>query len=176
MMQAEISSLERDDMLTGSINGSNVHFYTDHKIITDWDFDKTINASDVYVYGWGDLDDYDTKTSLSVESVNQLEGRINLSSGPSSTFEAITADYRWSLYEHNYDLVDLATAYLAGFLYLNAMYMEVPSSTRLGAQSYSYRQSPAMNALNAFYKTLQNIRTQQISEGTKKGTSLKGVG
>jgi len=163
-----VSILVRDDQLSGSINGSNTEFYVSNYPIFDSNFDKSINASDITVYGWGDLDDLDTKTSLSVSSVDWREGRVVLSSAPSSTFEALTADYRYSKYEVDWNLLDMATAYLAGYLYLTAEYMEIPLNVRTGAQTYRYTYDPATRCLETYLRMIDLIRKKIVFRGKKE--------
>ena len=162
-----ISVLKRDDPLTGNIDGTNTTFNTSYYPIADRDFDGTIGTLDVDVYGWGDSDDLDTKTSLAVASVDWKEGRIKLSSPPSSTFEVITADYRYSLYEPNFDLFKQAVAYLAGYFYFSAKYMEVPTRLRVGA-AYYMGGDPTGNCWRNYLRVLSMIRSKIISKGTLK--------
>jgi len=162
-----VSIQVRDDQLTGTINGSNTEFYVSNYPIFDSNFDKTINVSDIQVYGWGDLDDLDTKTPLDVSSINWREGRVVLSSPPSSTFEALTADYRYSKYEVDFNLLEMATAYLAGYLYLTAEYMEIPLNVRTGAQTYRYTYDPATRCLEMYLRMIDLIRKKIVFRGKK---------
>lgn len=164
----DVSIQVRDDILTGDIDGENKEFFVSNYPIFDRNFDKSINASDVDIYGWGDLDDLDTKTSLAVSSTDWREGRIVLTSAPSSTFEAITADYRYSKYEVEFTLLDMATAYLAGFLYLTAEYMEVPFSIRSGPQAYRYIVDPTSRAWELYLKTMSRIKQNPVFKKRKK--------
>jgi len=164
----DVSIQVRDDILTGDIDGENKEFYVSNYPIFDRNFDKSIDVSDVDIYGWGDLDDLDTKTSLAVSSTDWREGRIVLTSAPSSTFEAITADYRYSKYEVEFTLLDMATAYLAGFLYLTAEYMEVPFSIRSGPQAYRYIVDPTSRAWELYLKTMSRIKQNPVFKKRKK--------
>lgn len=172
---SDVSILVRDEQTSGSINGTNTYFFCTNKPIADWNFDKVINTLDVTVYGWGSLEDLNTKTSLSVSAIDYLNGRITMSSAPSSTFEVLTIDYRHSKYEINFTLLDVATAYMAGWLYLTAEYMEMPTTTRVGAQGFRFESSPPTNAWNAYLRTMDRIRHKIIVSGKKTGMKLKSI-
>lgn len=169
----DISILVRDEQTSGSINGSNTYFFCTNKPIADSNFDKSINSLDVTIYGWGSLADLNTKTSLSVSAIDYLDGRITMSSAPSSTFEALTIDYRHSKYEINFTLLDVATAYMAGWLYLTAEYMEMPTTTRVGAQGFRFAVDPPSKSWQAYLRTMDRIRTKIIVSGKKIGMKLK---
>lgn len=175
MVLTDISILERDNQLVGSINGTNVYFYTSKYPISDKNFEGSISTNDVTVYGWGDLSELNTKTLLTVSAIDEVEGRVTLSSAPSSTYDVLTADYRWSMYEQNYTLVAQATAFMAGVLFFTAQYMEIPLTVRIGAQGYRYANSPSEAAWNAYLRTMRSIKIKQISVGKKVGTTLKGL-
>jgi len=170
-VRPDVMTLVRDDQMSGNINGSNTEFYLSRYPISDQNFDKSINFHDVTCYGWGDLDNFLTKTSIATTSINSREGRVVLTSAPSSTFEAITCDYYYSLYEIDFNLLELATAYLAGWTYFTARYMEVPSNVRIGAQAYRM-ESPAEKAWMAYLRTMSRIKTELISSSSRKGIRL----
>jgi len=165
-----ISVMNRDDQMSGSLNGSNTEFYVSNYPIFDNNYDGSINSHDITVYGWGDLDDFNTKTSLSVASVNYLEGRVVMSSAPSSTFEVLTADYRHSRYEIDFTQLELAVAYMSGKIYFEAEYFEIPDRTRVGAQSYTYTERPNIRAWKAYLNAISNIIKNPISSA-KRGKS-----
>ena len=170
-VRPDVMSLIRDDQLSGNIDGINTEFYLSYYPIADQNFDKSLNASDVDCYGWGDLDDFLTKTSIDVASINYLEGRVVLTAAPSSTFDVITCDYHYSLYEVNLDLLEQAVAYFAGYSYFTARYMEIPTNVRIGAQAYKI-DSPAETAWMAYLRIMSRIRTELISSSSKSGTKL----
>ena len=85
-VRSDIMTLVRDDQMSGNINGSNTGFYVTFYPISDGNYDGSINLHDVTCYGWGDLSDFLTKTSLETTSINFKEGRVVLASAPSSTF------------------------------------------------------------------------------------------
>ncbi len=169
-----ISILKRDQQMSGSINGVNVNFFVRNYPIADQNFDTTINASDVDVYGWGNFDDLNTKTSLGVTSVDWREGRIVLTSAPSSTYDVISCDFRFYLYEPNWELFKAAEAYLAGQFFFRAEYMEIPDTQKVGASSFRIT-NPATKAMRAYYDALNVIRKKQFVKGKAKGTKLHQV-
>ena len=171
-VQKQISIYVRNESCTGSIDGSNTEFYVPYTPIFDTDFDSSLGTADVTIYGWGDTDDFITKTELDVSSIDYLEGRVVLSSAPSSTFEAIKADYRYSNYEIDFDQVSRATAYLAGYQYFMARYMEIPVNVRVGAQMYRM-DSPATKAWNAYLNTVANITSKLITDKKIGSSSTK---
>ena len=171
-VRPDVMTLIRDEQMSGDIDGSNTEFYLGYYPIGDQNFDKSLNAYDVNCYGWGNLNDYLTKTSVDVASINYLEGRVVLTAAPSSTFDVITCDYYYSLYEVNLDLIEQAVSYFAGYSYFVARYMEVPTNVRIGAQAYKI-DSPAETAWRAYLRAMSRIRTELISEYKRKGTRLR---
>jgi len=171
-VRSDVMTLVRNDQMSGDIDGSNTEFYLTFYPISDGNYDKSINFHDVTCYGWGDLGDFLTKTSIETASINFREGRIVLASAPSSTYDVITCDYYYSLYEMDFDLIEQATAYRAGWTYFRATYMEVPSIVRIGAQAYRM-DDPALKARNAYLELMNYIKTELISSWTKKGTKLR---
>lgn len=167
----DVSIQVRDEHLSGVIDNANKVFFTGNKMIFDSNFDKSINVYDVSVYGWGDIDDYNTKTSISVASVTSLLGRIQLTSIPSSTYSVLTADYYFSLYEIDFTQLALAAALRAGIDYFTARYMEIPNNVRIGAQAYRM-DDPVSKAERAYNRTLRSIRDSLIREG--KGKNITG--
>lgn len=164
-MLPDVSIQVVDDYLSGDVNGSNTVYFTSNKNMFDGNFDKSINAYDVSVYGWGNIDDYNTKTSLAVSLINGSYGRIVLSSAPSSTYDVITADYRYSLYKIDFTNITIAAAFRAGIDYFTARYMEIPNNVRIGAQAYR-QDDPVQKAINAYNRALRSIRHQLIRSGT----------
>jgi len=171
-VRSDIMTLVRDDQMSGDIDGSNTGFYVTFYPIADENYDGSLNLHDVTCYGWGDLSDFPTKTSLATSSINFKEGRVVLASAPSSTYDVITCDYHYSLYEMDFDLIEQATAYRAGWAYFRAKYMEVPSNVRIGAQAYRM-EDPSTKAKYAYLELMNYIKTELISSWTKKGTKLR---
>jgi len=122
-----------DEEMTGSINGTNTTFSVSHKFIADIDFDKQITTSDFKIYGWKDSDDPGTKVELSVSTFYPEYGIFVLSSPPSSdTYEKITCDYSYYTCKIDWDLVNMATAYYAGMLWVARELYLVPETLAIG--------------------------------------------
>jgi len=151
-----------DDELEGNINGSNTKFYTSFKPIADTNLDKTIDASDVTVYGWTKASDPTTKTELTVSSVDSNEGLIILSSAPSSdTYKKITADYSYYLNPVDWSLVELASTLYAGYRYLISETLLIPESWSVGTlriRMGSRRLYPYIDIYNDFLKIIELIK------------------
>lgn len=150
---------ERSKDLSGKIDGSNTIYFTPNHPIVDTSYDGTVTAADVIVYAWGDRDSLDTRVAQSVSSVNDYEGRIVLASAPSSTFEALTADYYYSLSEINYSLLGQATAHLAGYLAITNKWLLIPESYTTGAARFRHTK-PYNHLLNSYYDLLRRIKSQ----------------
>ena len=159
-----VTVLVRDEVLTGKIDGSNTEFTVAHYPIADQNFDSLVGTADVTVYTWTDLDDLDTKTQVNVSSVDWLDGRIVLETAPSTSIDGVTADYRYYLYEPDFNLFQLAEAYLAGALFFRAEYMEIPDMEKHGATTFRIT-NPATKAMKAYYDTLAVIRRNVITKG-----------
>lgn len=109
-----------DERLSGNIDGSNTIFTTANKLIADRNLDMQINASDVDVYlAAKDAENNRISTATTVSSVSSRDGRIILSSAP-TTINAelgVFADYR---YYHNtkidFDMMEEAAIYYLAFL------------------------------------------------------------
>jgi hypothetical protein len=72
-----------DDVRTNEIDGTNKTFYTRFKYIGDLNYDFEVNDSDVIV--WKEANN--TKTYLTVASVNAKEGSFTLTTAPTSEGE-----------------------------------------------------------------------------------------
>lgn len=109
-----------DEKLTGNIDSSNTIFTTKHKPIADIDFDRKISENDVTVYlATKDDEDNRVSTETTVSSVASRDGRIILSSAPTSTTakSGVFCDYRF--YKNttiNFLLLEEAACYYLGFL------------------------------------------------------------
>jgi len=160
-----------NESLSGLIDGSNTTFDVAHTPIADIDYDGTVTASDLIVYGWGDSDDPLSKTVLEVSTVKPYEGRIILSDAPSSTFEIVTADYCYHMNTIDYTLLGVASGYLAGFLLYTAEYALVPDSFQHGA--LRLRQvKPFYKMLENYYMMLNLARSKQFSVNRSSEPSL----
>jgi len=105
-------------------------YYTPFIPLADVDGDKAVTASDLDVYSWTALVDYETRTKESIKSVDANTGRIELSSAPSGQY--VTADYRCYPNKIDWGLVEIATSYYAGYLCLLTDWLFIPESYSLG--------------------------------------------
>ena len=122
-----------DEEMTGSINGVNTTFSVSHKFIADVDFDKQVTTSDFKIYGWKKSNDPSSKVELSVSTFYPEYGIFVLSSPPSSdTYKKITCDYSYYTCKIDWDLVNMATAYYAGMLWVARELYLVPETLAIG--------------------------------------------
>jgi len=161
---SEISVRSYDETCSGGIDGKNNTFNVSSYPIADINFDGSISPSDIEVFTWSDSDDLDTKSSVSVSSVDWREGRIKLTSAPASTIERISCNYRYYLYEPNMNLFEEAVGYLAGEKYFASKYLEAPSRFRIGA-GYYVLEDPARRSLALYHEVLNKIREKQFFRG-----------
>lgn len=85
--EAGLSLIVLAEVLTGSVNGSNKAFTTDHGPITDSNDDDAIDNTDVTVYVNG--------VAVTVSAVNATTHTITLAAAPANG-TTVTADYRYS--------------------------------------------------------------------------------
>lgn len=138
----DISALAVNDTLTdpdgttANINDSNTKFKVKNTPIADTDADEDIDTGDITVYGWTDYDDPTTKVVLAVTSVNAETGVITFTTAPSSSYEMITADYRYYMNRVDWDLVELASIYKVGWHIAVREFDLLPDTVRLGDMQY----------------------------------------
>lgn len=108
-----------DEKMSGSIDGSNKLFTTQHKPIADIDFDEDVDVDDVTIY-LVDLDDEENEehTETAVTSVNARDGIVTLTTAPttSNAEVGLYADYRYYNMPVDYDLLKLAANYYLAHL------------------------------------------------------------
>ena len=121
----------RYEELSGTIDDSNTEFSTAHKPIADADLSKVYDSADVEVYeavntSEGNLD-YGT-TTVSVSSIEQLNGVINLSSAPTTGIASVYGNY--SYYKQVYETETLREAgvYMAAYLLSQRNGLENPEA------------------------------------------------
>lgn len=152
---------ELESDLDGSyIDGSNKVFYTKEKPIADTDYDKNIDTGEITVYTWSDSTDESTKQEVTVSSVDARSGKIELSSAPARSIDKVTIDY--SYYKGripNWDLVSLATAYLAGHLAMIKIKGKVPERVRVGRFA-TVEELPGGQFYREYIKILNQMRTR----------------
>lgn len=159
-------SIQRQyESMNGNIDGSNTTFEISYTPISDIDFDSTVNANDVTVFTYGDTDDPTTRTTVSVSTVYPYEGKIVLSSAPASTIEDVQCTYRYYLSDTiRFDLLPLANAYMAGFLFLTNEFLMVPDQYAVGALRYKHKVMPYSQVLNHYYTVMNLIKTKHWSK------------
>jgi len=165
-----------DEELDGSINGINTTFSTEHYPIADVTGDKKVLSDDITVYTWTDKDDPSTKTSVSISTIHPREGKIVLSSAPTTSIEKVTCDYHYTLQEEiNWKLVKLACVYLTGFLYAIREYGFIPESYNIGALRFKHVQQ-WKNYLNTYYHIMGLIKKKIVSKkDTEEMTVVREV-
>jgi len=162
----------RNEELTGDIDGSNKEFFTKYHPIADIDFDKVVDKNDIKVYTWTDMDDEDTKTEVTVSSVNPITGRILLVNSPPSDVEIVTIDYYYYKQEIDWDLVSLASAQYAGYLAVASEFYLVPERFALGSLRITH-EYPQRELWRAFISTLNQIRSGMASKKRSSDMVLK---
>jgi len=115
-----------DETRKNEINGSNATFYVKNwegKYISDYNYDLTINTSDVSVIS---VDSSGTETELTVSSITYDDGKIILSSAPSDVDLYITYAYSYFDPDTPNPILKLAVEYLAA----SYAYMRINSSQK----------------------------------------------
>ena len=108
-----------DEKLKGDIDGSNVLFTTEHKLIADIDFDADVDGDDVTVNRVAyDDEENPVSTEVTVSSVNARDGIITLSAAPTTVNAevGVYADYRYYKKPVDYDILKLAANYYLAYL------------------------------------------------------------
>ena len=113
-----------------SKTGIDTIWYTEKYPIADIDGDQTVNASDVTIYQWSDVNDASTKSQISEFTVTASEGKITLTSAP--TYDTITANYRYYPNSVDVDLLKQLTALYCGYLYTFTKWVWIPDTYQLG--------------------------------------------
>ena len=160
----EVTIPVKDGKVVGLIDGSNREFYLGFYPVADRDFDLEATTADVSVYSWTDTGDLDTKTSVTVESIDPLEGRIILSSPPSTSVEALTADYRYFTNEVTYDLLSEACIFLAAAKWTRSEFLMIPDSWTLGGIRIRHTR-PYTELLSEYQSILSIIRRMPYRKG-----------
>lgn len=165
LMLEDFSIQEEYESMSGNINGSNTTFSVSNTPIADINFDSKVDSLDVYVYTWGDTDDPSTRASVSVSKVYPYDGDLVLVSAPSSTIDDVVCTYRHYLSDTiRFDLLPIANAYLAGFLFLTSEYLLIPDQYAVGALRYRHRVMPYSQVLQNYYTITNLIKTKHWSK------------
>lgn len=162
----------RDDTLTGLIDSSNCTFNLTYKHIFDRNYDGNINSLDIDVYYWAQANSIDTRTTLSISTVNYEYGFVKTSTAPAKGDSvAITASYFFYPRDVDKDLESEAVATLAGYLYIKKEMLLIPDSTSHGAMRYSF--SKPYNELYYDYLRLrEGIIASPMITGTHPDVTL----
>mgnify|MGYP000194446481 CR=1 FL=1 len=166
---ADLTIKEVDEVPSGSLTGTT--FSVDYYPIADTNGDKTVDASDVTVYGWVDKTDPSTKEELTVSTVLSRDGKIVLASAPSS-YEKVTVDYSWTPHKDiNWDLVSMACAYYATYLFVIREYGLIPEKYAHGAIRFTHAR-PWTHYLEEYYNIMNKIRTKAVRKKTMSEMKL----
>lgn len=138
-----------------SLDTSGTTFSLDHQFIADTNFDKVINASDVKVYGWVDSDHIETRVELSISTLWPEHGIIKLSEDASS-YDQVTVDYSYYTCAIDWNLVEMATAYYAGMLWVAREEYLVPEQLAIGSVRVRQRQ-PWQQIRNEFLRIVFHL-------------------
>jgi len=127
------------DKLKGDIDGSNTKFYVTRPPIGDKDFDLSITASDISVYGLKETEDESTKEALVVSSIYPETGLVVLTSAPDpAKYKEIRADY-WQSWVHEFpESIKYATALMSANFYMGSEFGMLPVEYRLGTMTLRY--------------------------------------
>ncbi len=146
---------------TPNKDGSNKKFYVQNVPVADTDFDLMVDGDDLTVYEWSDQDDETTATSVDVTSVNVDTGLIQLTTAPASSVEKVTCSYRFHFNQINSTILQIATAMLAGLLWIQKDRILMPDRVSVGAYKWQYT-SPAYKKLYEQYlRTINFIKTNK---------------
>lgn len=141
------------------LNGSNNTFYTNSKPIADIDRDGTISSDDITVKIWEDFDNEGTVEEVTIDNVTPETGRVILSSPPGSEYDKITATY--SFYNSpglpDWDLLELASVYLSGYMSVVKTRGKVPSKYSVGDLSID-EDLPGQQLLREYRSVLNRLR------------------
>jgi len=160
-----VATRVKDEVMVGSqdgtksqkIDGSNKEFYVRHWPIADVNFDKVVDKNDIHVYTWTDSDDEDTKTEVSVYSVNGNTGRVVLVEAPSTDVEVVTCDYHYYNWYVDFDLLVKAANLLAAHSFVVSEFVLMPAVIREGSLSFRHG-DPQEKIWREFKRVLTQIR------------------
>jgi len=152
----DVANLIEDEVLSGSIDGSNNTFSTAEVYIADRNFDNTVTASDVYVYAWTNSEDPYTKSSVAVSTVYSNNGKVVLTTAPSTSVTQITADYYHYTSPIDKGLMQEACAYLAAYYFAQREILLMPQQWMHGAYRFM-KSSEYKSLLTEYYKKVDRL-------------------
>ena len=147
-----------DDEKENEIDGTNTEFYTKFFPVGDLNNDFDVDENDVNVYS---IDNEGTRTLLTVSSLTPTNGKITLSSAPSSDIAKLLVTYKQSqlrLDRSNlHPLVKTACSLLAGAWAFSKLNTGKSPHWRIG-NTLVFRDTQAFNVMmNRYKQILMNI-------------------
>lgn len=164
-----------DEELAGDVDGSNTIFTTAHKPIADRDLDRDIDASDVNVfYAAKDAENNRTSTETTVSSVSSRDGRIIVSTAPTTTTAelGVFCDYRY--YKNtkmDFDILEEAAVYYLAFLVSTKQSQQVLSQmSAVWATKASTGQKFAAGEISAQAQSWLNLCLRMLGLARARGS------
>lgn len=152
----------RDEEPTGTIDGSNNTFEVANYPIADVDGDKVAGSLDVTVYQWTIDDDPSTKSSIAVSTVYPRDGKIVVTTAPTTSVKKLSIDYSYTLEKDiNWDLVKMAVSYLTGYIFAIKKFTVIPSSLSRGPVRFRYFTKPYDEYLNKYLEVMNQIKAKR---------------
>jgi len=126
-----IQTSVRDEVVTLDTTGNT--FSVKNPFIADTNFDEAINSLDVHVYGWVDSSNPISKAELTISTILPDYGFIVITGGTVNlSYEQVTVDYSYYTCDLDWNLLEMATAYYAGMLYVAKEECLVPEDVVIG--------------------------------------------
>lgn len=162
----DISGYRIDEELYGTIDGTNVYFYTDKQFIADRNFDMTVDSNDLTVYLWTDASDPSTKSTATVSAVNSTIGQITLASAPTSGTAMVTCDYRfYNSYIEDWQEVTTACAYLAGYYWVIRDRLLLPDNVSFGGMRWRISFPQWRELYTEYARMIHALRGKMVIHG-----------
>lgn len=165
MLLDDLTGYRIDEQLTGTVDGTNVYFYTEKKFIADQDFDKVIDGDDLIVYLWTDSDDPSTKSSTPATAVDGDIGQITLTTAPATNTTKITCDYRFYNSKINWISVNMAAAYLTGYLWVIRDRLLLPDSVAFGSMKWRISFPQWRELYTEYLRIIARLRGKMVVHG-----------
>jgi len=166
VVMVDISTRVELEKLQQAIDGSGKKFQVKHFPIADINADSLVDGQDVEVKGWKTESDFD---SLTVANVLADKGIIILAEKPDlQTYKlGLTADYSYYPNPIDFNLVSLASAKYAAYLWLVKEHSLMPLKLKMGGRfgfetSYGYTVPtyPYDKMLEQYHLLINKIRTK----------------
>jgi len=174
MIIEDLTISVKDEEPVGDIDGSNTTFSVSNYPIADVSGDRgTVGSADVTVWTWTDKEDPSTKSSVGVDTVYSRDGQIVLTSAPPGSVEMITIDYSYTLEDDlNWDLIKVACAYLAAFLFCVQKFTVLPDSVRRGPITFRHYTKPYNEYLDKYYEMMSLVKSHYHVKKTSSDMTL----